>query len=70
MKKQTRKLKEPKKDPLLLVEMHTERFGTQFKAVIRLNNGEEREAIGESAAEAQRKVMSGLDLDWSFTRTP
>ncbi len=67
MKKQTRKLKEPTEQSLQLLEMHTERFGGQYRAVIRLNNGEEREAIGETAGEAQRKAMAGLDLDWSFS---
>ncbi len=67
MKNQARKLLEPEAQPLQMVEMHTERFGSQFRAIIRLSNGEEREAIGDTAAEAQRKAMAGLDLDWSFT---
>ena len=68
MKRQGRKLPEINVDPLQLVEMHTERFGAQFRATIVLNNGEEREAIGETAAEAQRNAMLGLELDWSFSR--
>ena len=56
-------------EALRILEMHTERYGAQFKAIIRLNNGEEREAIGDTASDAQQQAMSGLELDWSFSKS-
>lgn len=60
-----KKEKSTSKEPIRVIELHTEKFGNQYRATIKLSNGEEREAIADDPTTAQIKVLEGLEFEWS-----
>ncbi|MCX7835716.1 MAG: hypothetical protein N2450_06560 [bacterium] len=60
------KRKKQIEEPVRVVEIHTEKFGNQYRAIIKLSNGEEREAIADDPTTAQIKVLHGLEFEWSL----
>lgn len=55
-----------KDEPLTIVELHIEKYGNEYRAIIKLSNGEEREAIADTPTSAQIKALHGLDCSWTI----
>ena len=51
--------------PVVVTSMITEQVGKRYRSIVTLNNGKVREALGDSAYNAEKNALFGLNVDWT-----